>query len=75
MRPMKLLKTLILLTLVAGCAEDPGEAARAGDAEANPYNVDAKVMSFYSDPNYREMPGYPRRAQAALICGDGELAA
>ena len=29
---MKLLKTLLFLTLVAGCAEDPGEAARAEDA-------------------------------------------
>ncbi len=71
MRPMKLPKTLVFLTVAGGC----GEAARAGDADANPYNVDAKDMSFYSDPNYREMPGYPRRAQAALICGDGELAA
>ena len=32
MRRMKLLKTLLFLTLVAGCAEDPGEAARAEDA-------------------------------------------
>lgn len=29
---MKLLKTLLFLTLVAGCAEDPGKAARAEDA-------------------------------------------
>lgn len=29
---MKLLKTLLFLTLVAGCAEDPGKAAEAEDA-------------------------------------------
>ncbi len=29
---MKLLKTLLFLTLVAGCAEDPGKAAKAEDA-------------------------------------------
>ncbi len=32
MRPMKLLKTLVFLTLVAGCAEDPGEATKAENA-------------------------------------------
>ncbi len=32
MRPMKLFKILVSLTLIAGCTEDPGEAAKGEDA-------------------------------------------
>ena len=60
---MKLVKTLALLTIVAGCAEDPGEPALQQDASL--ILVNGRVYTLdWSEPGLdgTVMPGAPRDA-------------
>jgi predicted amidohydrolase YtcJ len=64
MRPMKLFKTLVLLTFVAGCAEDPGEPAQPEVPEdASLILINARVYTLDWDEPAADgtiMPGAPR---------------
>jgi predicted amidohydrolase YtcJ len=77
---MKLLKTLALLALVAGCAEDPGEPAQPEDAGL--ILINARVYTLDWDepgPDGTVMPGAPRDAGGwhpdgqAIVIRDGEI--
>ena len=80
MTPMRLLKTVVFLTLVAGCAEDPGEVAEAADASLILTNARVYTLAWDEPaPDGGVMPNAPHDESGwhpdaeAIAIQDGEI--